>query len=438
MTGLGSLSASSHIVRSATTRLGERARDAWWRLRRRPLPMVLLQDQRSLTAEQLARAHSIIDWIERVIEARPGYLKQHRLNEEIHFPQAIWALDQGAGLYDGFRAILSRDPRVLNYLRLWSQHFTGYRLFSMEFAKCQPFPHPDEIGAAADRRLAALEAAPDCWVGRYLRLAAKLPPSLRVAPPRQLGEIGWNVGGRTVSYDSYVYLERIAVLHECGVLDRLRQIAAEGRTPSVIEIGGGYGGLAYYLAKLIPQLRIVIVDIPESLIFSSLYLSLSLSNGTHTYARAEEPADTFLSDTPGCSFIPNYLFDGLLDTKSRFDLAINTLSMSEMDAAQVEYYCLGLGQLLSDDALFFEQNQNNTPIGRLDAQTLIARHFGRRQDLRSRLVGSLTQGTAHLWSNDGMSSRSKPPVSNSSGNGSKVTGQSHRRPQSGRVPANSH
>ena len=54
MTGLGSLSASSDIVRSAVTRLAERVRDAWWCLRRRPLPMVLLQDQRSLTVEELA------------------------------------------------------------------------------------------------------------------------------------------------------------------------------------------------------------------------------------------------------------------------------------------------------------------------------------------------------------------------------------------------
>jgi hypothetical protein len=132
------------------------------------------------------------------------------------------------------------------------------------------------------------------------------------------------------------------------------------------------------------------------------------------------------------------LFDGLFDTESRFDLAINTLSMSEMDAAQVEYYCLGLGHLLSDDGIFFEQNQSNARIGRLDAQTLIGRHFGRRQDVRSRLVGSLTQGTAHLWSNDVMPSWSKPALSNSSGHESKVTGQSHRRPRTGRVPANSH
>ncbi|HEX4073318.1 MAG TPA: hypothetical protein VHX68_19210, partial [Planctomycetaceae bacterium] len=65
MTGLGSLSLSRDIVRKTATRVRERVLDAWWSLRRHPLPMVLLQDQRSLTAEELARAHSIIDWIER-------------------------------------------------------------------------------------------------------------------------------------------------------------------------------------------------------------------------------------------------------------------------------------------------------------------------------------------------------------------------------------
>jgi hypothetical protein len=34
---------------------------------------------------------------------------------------------------------------------------------------------------------------------------------------------------------------------------------------------------------------------------------------------------------------------------------------------------------------------------RLDARMLSAQHFRYRQDLHSRLVGSLTQGTAHLW-----------------------------------------
>jgi putative sugar O-methyltransferase len=397
MPELRTIAESSHLARTIAVRLAERAHDVMWWLARRPLPMVLLRDQQPLTESELHRANSIIDWIEQVIEARPEYLERHRLSETIHCPQAIWALDKGEGLYDGFRAVCSRDPKVLNHLRLWTQQFTGYRLLSMELAEGRPFPRPQDVDALVDEKLLALGAAPDFWVGRYIRLSAKLPPYLRISRPRQLGEIGWNVDGRTLSYDSYVYLERLAMMHECGVIDRLRQIAAAGRTPFIVEIGGGFGGLAYHLARIIPQARIVIVDIPESLIFSSLYLSLLLPKRAHVLVSPEVAGQPFVPESAGCTFVPNYLFDRLIETGPKFDLAINTLSMSEMDAPQVEYYCRGLDQLLSDEGVFFEQNQDNTALGRLDARTVIAEHFRYRQDLHSRLVGSLTQGTAHLW-----------------------------------------
>jgi len=409
MPGLETITELRHFARRRLGRQIERLYDWLWFLRRRALPMVLLQDQRPLSESELRHAHSIIDWIEKVMAARPDYLKRHRLSPAIHFPQAIWALDKGEGLYDGLRAVLSRDPRVLNHLRLWTQHFTGYRLLTMEVAEGRPFPRPEEIGPSVDQKLSTLAATPDRWVGRYLRITGKLPPEFRIATPRQLGEIGWNVDGRTVSFDTYAYLERLAVLHDCGLIDRLKRIAATGRTPYLVEIGGGFGGLAYHLSKLIPQARIVIVDLPESLVFSSLYLSLLLPQRAHVYASAESD-EPLVPDAPGCTFLPNYLFDRLLQTGAKFDLAINTLSMSEMEAAQVDYYCDGLNQLLTDDGVFFEQNHNNKTVGRLNAKTVIARHFGHRQEVHSRAARSLTQGRIHLWARQADSSRSKRPA----------------------------
>jgi hypothetical protein len=399
-----------HVARSGLSHLVERVHDWRWSLSRRPLSMVLLRDQQPLSESELRRANSIIDWIEQVVAARPAYLERHRLSPAIHFPQAIWALDHGEGLYDGLRAVLSRDPRILNHLRLWSQQFTGYRLLSMESAEGRPFPRPEEIGPAADQRLSSLASAPDQWVGRYLEVAAKLPPALRISPPRRFGEIGWNVGGRTVSFDTYVYLERLALMHDCGMLERLRRIAAAGRTPYLVEIGGGFGGLAYYLSALIPQARIVIVDLPESLIYSSLYLSLLRPERTHVYANPGTAIEPLVPDTPGCTFVPNYLFDTLIQTGAKFDLAINTLSMSEMDASQVDYYCQGLNQLLGDDGVFFEQNHNNEAVGQLHAKTVIARHFGHCHEVYSQAAKALTQGRTHLWTRQAQPSLGERPA----------------------------
>jgi hypothetical protein len=405
------ISEFGHFARRFAGRQVERVEDWHWFLQRRALPMILVKDQEPLDAGQLQRANEIINWIEEIVEARPGYIDRYGLNREIHFPQAVWALDDGHGLYDGFRAVASRDPRVLNHLRLWSQQFTGYRLLTMEPAECRPFPRPEEIGRA-DQALSTLSSRPDRWVGRYLRIASKLPPEFRISPPRQLGELGWNCDGRTVSFDTYTYLERLAALHDCGMIERLRKIANSGRTPFIVEIGGGFGGLSYYLSQLIPQARIVIVDIPESLIFSSLYLSLLLPQPEQIYAKPDTD-EPLVPATPGCTFVPNYLFDKVIGTHVDFDLAINTLSMSEMDEAQVEYYCHGLNQLLAVDGVFFEQNHDNKPVGRLNAKKIISRHFGRRQEIHSRAARAFTQGRTHLWSRDRPITRAELAVSSS-------------------------
>jgi hypothetical protein len=128
--------------------------------------------------------------------------------------------------------------------------------------------------------------------------------------------------------------------------------------------------------------------------------------------------------------VPNYLFERLVETAPKFDLAINTLSMSEMDASQVEYYCRGLKQLLSDDGVFFEQNQNNVPIGRLDAQAVIAQHFGHRQQVDSRIVGTLTQGRAHLWSKQACQPCGQPPAAKRTANSRLVAARSKVRSMS--------
>jgi putative sugar O-methyltransferase len=410
MSAFETISEFGHLARGFAGRQVERVQDWHWFATRRALPMVLLKDQQQLDAVQLELADEIIDWIEKIVEARPAYIEQHGLDPAIHFPQAGWALDDGHGLYDGFRAVVSRDTRVLNNLRLWSQQFTGYRLLTMEPAWFQPFPRVEEIDSA-DQRLAKMSSRPDRWVGRYLRIASKLPTDFRIRLPRQLGEIGWNCDGQTVSFDTYTYLERLAALHDCGLIEKLRTIASEGRTPCVVEIGGGFGGLSYYLSQLVPQMRIVIVDIPESLIYSSLYLSLLLPRREQIYARADSTDETLVPATPGCTFVPNYLFEKLTESHVEFDLAINTLSMSEMDEVQVEYYCHGLNQLLSAAGVFFEQNHDNTHIGRLNAKKIIARHFGRQQEVHSRAARALTQGRTHLWSRDPRVTRAEVTVS---------------------------
>ena len=348
MTGLGSLSLSRDIVRKAATRVGERAT-------RRVVELAPASAADGAVARsaipdggRTLRAHSIIDWIERAIEARPGYLKRHRLNEDIHFPQAIWALDQGAGLYDGFRAGLepgSAGPQLPAVVEP-AIHGISTLLDGIGRVPAVSAPGGDRSG----RR----PTAGSLW-GRARSLGRPLPAAgSEIAPVsargRRRGSWVKSAGMSTAAQSRSTVMSISSASRSCTSAvcsidcGRSRRKAARRMSS---RSAGGYGGLAYYLAKLIPQLRIVIVDIPESLIFSSLYLSLSLLR-RHSHLRESRGAGRHIPCRTRrvARFIPNYLFDGLLETGSQFDLAINTLSMSEMDAVAGRILLPGSGSFV--------------------------------------------------------------------------------------------
>lgn len=126
--------------------------------------------------------------------------------------------------------------------------------------------------------------------------------------------------GRFVNIDVLRYQRVIKTLYEHNLLGK-----------QVLEIGGGYGGLAHYWSN-ITNGTYFIVDLPETLLFSASYLSL-LNPNKKIYLY--EPGNT---DFSGYDFvlIPNYRIDLLKDIK--FDLAINTISFQEMETPQVVEY----------------------------------------------------------------------------------------------------
>jgi hypothetical protein len=155
----------------------------------------------------------------------------------------------------------------------------------------------------------------------------------------------------------------VNLLHAAGVIDWIRDRAASAGSVNLLEIGAGYGGLACTLKRLVPQANYYICDLPESLLFSSLYLGLVCPQVPHTIHDG--------SDTPwqGCrdggfTYIPNFLFDDFLKSGLRVDLALNTLSLSEMSPKQIRYYCQHVSRLVGDTGVFFQENYDNENVPR--------------------------------------------------------------------------
>lgn len=158
--------------------------------------------------------------------------------------------------------------------------------------------------------------------------------------------------------------------------------------PSIIlEIGGGYGALARVLKSIRPGLRYVILDLPESLYFSSTFLRLNFPEARTVYVTEKgqltEPADFV--------FVPAARVDWLSDLT--IDLIINVASLGEMTQSAVDRYM----QLVNSDRVSWFYGINR---------------FGqhRAAGIERRDVRKATSDTADLsmwfdphWTNEGWS-----------------------------------
>ncbi len=357
----------------------------------------------ALSAGETETAFRSVDWIETVLKQRDDLLARHGKSFAVHVPSGNWNRDKKQSFeidlattnpFTSFELLRTRNVDVLRQLRLYSQAFTGYQLATLEMAYKRPWirkPLPQNF----DEFVAMLAILPDEGTSRFLELAPKLPPELGMSLPAKFGEMGWLANGQIINYDSYCYLQRIALLHESNLLQFLAN-RPKGRPPRILEIGGGFGGLAYHLSRILPTADYTIVDIPESLVFAAIYLSVVKPDASIDLM----VADRIVPDQCSIRLCPNFLMDHLLKTVDSFDLVINTCSLNEMTADQVSYYAERVSRHIGQDGIFFEQNADADRYGVSSLMPLLKQHFRNFQVCPSALVGPrLDPGPARLWVN---------------------------------------
>ena len=343
-----------------------------------------------LTGPEFQRAREICREVRALVSGRADYVRAQGLDAEVWTPGGIWAGEwQSTPLYRGTVALLREEYEVIDNLRLFSQVYTGYSLIEMKGAR--GLDVPDRVPPDLEARLAPIGRRIDDGVRRYWVLSRFVPRFLRVSQPRRFGEVGWIYAGKLVNHDASVHVERIALLHGAGLLEPLR---AGGRIPLILEIGGGFGGLAFHLKGLLPRARYVIVDLPESLAFSAVYLSTLFPDQRNVVVTSPGMIGRDLAE-PGFTFVPNHFCHRVAESGLRADLAMNMLSLSEMTEKQVTAYCRLLVQCLAPGGAFFEQNQDNRPLGRPDIDAVIARHFPSRREVSFPV--ELVGGRPNVW-----------------------------------------
>ena len=293
-------------------------------------PLIGLASNRPIPDDALARCRALVAAI---AAAAPHATDFGR--------ETDWLSPDGKLAYGGItQADLAHfDDAFVRSLRHHCYVFTGYHLRDLIDGTRTPSWTDAVTGALPDAA-----AWQDWCVPVHLTQRTLVPAALLYDPPRIAGEVGFDIDGRCVNRDVVAYQERLNLLHEGGVLDRLRALPA----PRILEIGGGYGGLAHALTRLLPGARYTIVDLPSSLMYSGCYLTIA--QDSHAVTLGPAPA----GDAPTISLVPNHAAEALRDV--RFDLAINTLSFAEMTADVVARYGALIAATLAPDGQLFEQN----------------------------------------------------------------------------------
>ncbi len=144
---------------------------------------------------------------------------------------------------------------------------------------------------------------------------------------RILGDFGFEIDNNLINLDTLKFFESIMALNLVGELERLKNT----KRPTVVEIGAGWGGFLAMLNKYIPNIQMIIVDLPMTLLFSATYLPTVFPELKVGYFGSK----TFTGQEDIIFMVPNQF--PLWEPK-RIDLAVNLVSFQEMTTEQVSNY----------------------------------------------------------------------------------------------------
>jgi hypothetical protein len=214
----------------------------------------------------------------------------------------------------GFSYMLDASPLIVARLREHCYHLTGLRSYDYR----QHHKHQQ-----------------DGFVRKLAALRRQDSDDLFVPESPLLGGFGYKIGDGLVNVDTLKFYEALIALNRGGLLSQFRRPGNPRKI--VLEIGAGWGGFAYQFKTLCPDVCYVIVDLPQTLLFSAVYLKTLFPQATILVYGDRPDADLMANcRVADFVFLPNFFLDRL--DLPALDLAINMVSFQEMTTDQVTGY----------------------------------------------------------------------------------------------------
>ena len=191
--------------------------------------------------------------------------------------------------------------------------------------------------------------------------------------------------GRFLSSDIARFQRVVSSLYRHHVLTDLS--SSDAPRLYVLEVGGGYGGLGHHLSRIIKNTTYIIVDLPETLLYSASYLTQH-NPEKKLYLYDSSTFSSLIGSTELAAYdfllLPNYQLHALAN--ARFDLVINVASLQEMRTPQAETYLDFIRETCR--GVFYSWNEDHQPRNKelVNLSELLRQRFELQEVTRDNLL----------------------------------------------------
>ena len=143
---------------------------------------------------------------------------------------------------------------------------------------------------------------------------------------------------------------------------KIGTLLREAQSPVVMELGGGFGGMAYYLLRDFPRVKFIGVDLPENAALQAYYLMSYFPDLKIRLFGEENFTDVQDFDV---LILPNYAIETL--SENSIDLSYNSYSLAEMSLDSANNYMklichMTKSFILHLNHVYWEVSADNFPI----------------------------------------------------------------------------
>lgn len=253
------------------------------------------------TISQLASQKAFNNYL----EIKKNILEMIDISSNKQLPSIYWQQE-----LQGFEYMFDASPLIIQKLRHHCYHLTG--IYEYNYRK-----HHEHQKLKFQQKL------------KYLK--SKDKKDLLVEESKDLGGFGFKIKNRLINLDTLKFYECLITLDHQKILNQFKN------QQILMEIGPGWGGFIYQFKKLFPKTTCLLVDLPQTLLFSSTYLTTLFPKSKYLFLKTKFELKK-ISDIKKYDFvfIPDYLFNELNFTPP--EIAVNMVSFQEMTSQQVNLY----------------------------------------------------------------------------------------------------